>query len=150
MCTHHVGHSQRTSVKWQLKGSLESQLCRMVLCWGRHGKERFPDVDTGERLKQTCEGMFLWSRHRREGVLLKQAHERRRDEGICANDMHVLVCLTCSIELHLSGLHREKRTRKTFGGVLQFLVASADSSRLAEWCQLRQTRGGHVMFGGSV
>jgi hypothetical protein len=27
-------------------------------CWGKHTKERFPEVDTGERLRQTCEGMF--------------------------------------------------------------------------------------------
>ena len=44
--------------KWKLKGSLESQLCWMVFCWGKHVKECFPEVDTGERLRQTCEGMF--------------------------------------------------------------------------------------------
>ena len=41
------------SVKWKLKGSLESQLCWMVFCWGKHVKECFPEVDTGERLGQT-------------------------------------------------------------------------------------------------
>ena len=40
------------------KGSLvESQLCWMVFCWGKHMKEGFPEVDTGERLRQTPEGM---------------------------------------------------------------------------------------------
>jgi len=30
----------------------------MVLCWGKHVKECFLEVDTGKRLKQTCEGTF--------------------------------------------------------------------------------------------
>ena len=34
--------------------------------------------------------------------------------------------LHCIVELHLSGLHREKRTKKTSGGVLQFFIASAE------------------------
>jgi hypothetical protein len=34
----------------ELKGSLESQLCWMVLGWGRPMKECFPEVDTGERM----------------------------------------------------------------------------------------------------
>ena len=38
---------------WKLKGSLERQLCWMVFCWGKHVKECFPEVDTGERLGQT-------------------------------------------------------------------------------------------------
>jgi hypothetical protein len=33
-------------------------LCWMVLCWGKHVKECFPEVDTGEWLWQTGEGMF--------------------------------------------------------------------------------------------
>jgi hypothetical protein len=37
---------------------VESQLCWMVFCWGKHVKECFPEVDAGERLRQTCEGMF--------------------------------------------------------------------------------------------
>ena len=45
-------------LKWKLKGSLESQLCWMVFCWGKHMKECFPEVDTGERLRQTREGTF--------------------------------------------------------------------------------------------
>jgi hypothetical protein len=36
-------------------------------------EECFPEVVTGERRSQTCEGRFCWSRHRREDVLLKQA-----------------------------------------------------------------------------
>ena len=43
-------------------------------------------------------------------------------------------------ELHASGLHRGKRTRKT-GGVLQFLDASSDAGQLAEGCQVRLTHG---------
>ena len=46
------------SLKWKLKGSLESQLCWMVFCWGKHVKECFPEVDTGERLRQTREERF--------------------------------------------------------------------------------------------
>jgi hypothetical protein len=40
------------------KGSLESQLCWMVCSWGKHVKESFPEVDMGERLRQTCEETF--------------------------------------------------------------------------------------------
>jgi hypothetical protein len=58
--------------KWKLKGSLESQLCRMVFC--KHVKESFPEADMDERLRQTCERMFSCRRHRREAVLLRQAH----------------------------------------------------------------------------
>ena len=42
-------------LKWKLKGSLES---RLGLCWGKHVKECLAEVDTGERLRQTHEGMF--------------------------------------------------------------------------------------------
>jgi hypothetical protein len=45
-------------MKWKLKGSLESQLGWMVVFWAKHMKKCFPEVDTGERLRQTCEGMF--------------------------------------------------------------------------------------------
>jgi hypothetical protein len=57
-------------------------------------KECFPEVDTGERLRQTHEGRFCWSRHGREDVLLKQARERPRDEGFFADVMYVLVRFT--------------------------------------------------------
>jgi hypothetical protein len=33
--------------------------------------------------------------------------ERMRDEGVLANNTHVLVCLTSVAELHLLGLHRK-------------------------------------------
>ena len=68
-------------MKLKLKGSLESRLYRMMLCWGKHVKECFPEVDTDERLRQTRERTFHRSRHRRENVVLKQTHERKRDEG---------------------------------------------------------------------
>jgi hypothetical protein len=42
----------------ELKGSLESRLCWMVFWWGKHMKEHFTEVDTGERLRQPREGMF--------------------------------------------------------------------------------------------
>ena len=44
-----------------------------------------------------------------------------------------------TVEMHLSGLHREKCTKKRFGGVRQFLATSLDSGWKTEWCQLRQT-----------
>ena len=101
------------SVKWKLKGSLESQLCWMVFFWGKHMKECFSEVDTGERLRQIREGMFNWSRHRRESVLLKQAHERTHDEGLLADDTCMSwFTLHCVVELHLLGLHREKHTKQ--------------------------------------
>ena len=46
------------ALNWELKGSFESQLCWMVFCWGKLVKECFPEVNTGERLRQTHEGMF--------------------------------------------------------------------------------------------
>jgi hypothetical protein len=54
-------------LKWNIMVSLESQLCWMVFCSGKHVKECFPEADTGER---TC------------------------DKGFFTNDPHVLVCLT--------------------------------------------------------
>jgi hypothetical protein len=36
----------------------------MVFCCGKHVKEHLPEVDTGERLRQTREGKFGF--HRRE------------------------------------------------------------------------------------
>ena len=43
----------------------------------------FPEVNTGERLRQTHEGTFDWSRRRRKCVLIIQAHERTSDEVSC-------------------------------------------------------------------
>ena len=87
-------------MKWKLKGSLESQLCWMLFCWGKHVKECFLKVDTGERLRQTCEGTFRESRYRREDVLLTETHEGHMMKAFFfffANNMHVLVCFTlCS------------------------------------------------------
>ena len=37
-------------LKWKLKGSLKSQLCWMVSCWGKHTKEHFAEANTGERM----------------------------------------------------------------------------------------------------
>ena len=44
------------------------------------------------------------------------------------------------VELHLSGLHREKCTKKkkNSDGVLKFLATPSGFGWLAEWCQLRQ------------
>lgn len=44
------------------------------------------------------------SRRRREGTLLKQAHERTRDEGFFANNTHVLVSLTLHSRAAFVGL----------------------------------------------
>jgi hypothetical protein len=76
-------------MKWKLQGSLESRLCQMVFCCGKHVKERFPEVDTGERLRQTHEGTFPTGDIKRKDVLLKQAQERTR-EGVFPNDRHVI------------------------------------------------------------
>jgi hypothetical protein len=79
------------TMKWKLEGSLESQLCSMVFCWGKHVKECFPEVDTGKadswrniRLKQTQE----------RGRSAKASTWKARDEGFFANPMLVLVRLT--------------------------------------------------------
>ena len=83
-----------TGLKWKLKDFLEIQLYWMVFCWGKHVKECFPAVYTGKGLRQSREWTFLWSRHRREDVLLKQIHEITRDKGFFANSTHMLVHLT--------------------------------------------------------
>jgi hypothetical protein len=62
-----------------------------------------------ERLRQTREGRFRWSRHRREDALLKQARERTRGEGAFADNTHALVCLT--LHSWAAGRHREKHTK---------------------------------------
>jgi hypothetical protein len=73
-------------------------------------KECFPEVDMGERIRQTCEGTFPLSIHRREDVLLKQARERACDEEFFTNNIRST--LHCIVKLHLSGLHRKKHTKK--------------------------------------
>jgi hypothetical protein len=52
--------------------------------------------------------------------MLKQADE------VLGNETNVLLCLILRVELHLSGLHREKCTGKTSSGVLRFLAISFD------------------------
>jgi hypothetical protein len=56
--------------------------------------------------------MFCWSRQRRQYILLKQAHERTCDKGYFANNRHYGSILHFIVELHLSGCHREKCTKK--------------------------------------
>jgi len=56
----------------------------MVFCWGKDLKECLAEADTVERV---------------------------RDEGFLASNTHVLVRLTWFVELHLSGLHREKHQK---------------------------------------
>jgi hypothetical protein len=111
----------------------------MVFCWGKHMKGRFIKVDTHERLRQTREGTFHWSRHRREDVLLKQAHERTRDEGFFANNTHVLVHLTLHSWTAFVRIPYREIHQKSSGGMLQFIATSLDSGWLGKWCQLRQT-----------
>ena len=89
-------------------------------------KECLAKVGASERPRQPQEGMFHCSRHRRKDVLLKQACERTRDEGVFANNTHGLFCLT------LCGLYREKCTKKTSGDKLWLLAASLDLDQLAE------------------
>ena len=67
------------------------------------------EVDPGER-------MFCKSKHAKGHV----TKDSLLATHMCWSALH------CIVELHLSGLHREKRTRKTCGGLLEFLVASAD------------------------
>jgi hypothetical protein len=73
------------------------------VCWRKHMKECSPEVDTNVKLGQTREGMFHWSRHRREDGLLEQTHERTCDEGFFADNTHVLVFLHCVFEIQLVG-----------------------------------------------
>jgi hypothetical protein len=86
----------------------------MVFCWGKHIKKCFPEVDTGKRLRQTRERMFHRSKHMK---------------GHVVKDSLLIICiywsaLHCIFELHLSGLHREKCTKKkkNSDGVLKFLA----------------------------
>jgi hypothetical protein len=83
----------------------------MVFYWGKHVKQRLVKVDTGKRLKQTCEGkfheadtgerMFCQCKHMKEHVM---------KDFLLMTDMY-WCALLCIIELHLSGLHREKCTK---------------------------------------
>jgi hypothetical protein len=84
-------------------------------------KECFLEVDTGERRRQTCEGGLGSSRHRREDILRKQAHEKTHDEGFFPNDMHVLVCFTLHSYSPFVGTPLRETHQKNSGGVLQFL-----------------------------
>lgn len=55
--------------------------------------------------------------------------ERMHDERFFAKDTNVLVRLTCVVELHLSGFHREKHAKNFWwcaGGFLPCLWAWAD------------------------
>ena len=38
---------QEGLMKWEIKGSLESQLCHMGFYWGKYMKKCIPEVDTG-------------------------------------------------------------------------------------------------------
>ena len=42
--------SKTKELNWKLMVSLESQLCQMVFCWGKHVEECFPEADTSERM----------------------------------------------------------------------------------------------------
>ena len=79
-----VSWSRNLRVLW--KGS-----CIWWCFLGANMKECFCEVDTGERLRQTCERMFHWSRYRKNDVLLKQEHERTGDQGFFTNRRHILV-----------------------------------------------------------
>ena len=58
----------------------------MVFCWGKHMKEHFAEVDTGERLRRFVKKHLAEAdTEGRKGVPLKQAHERTHDEGFFAN-----------------------------------------------------------------
>jgi len=102
-------------------------------------------VSAGVLLGRTREWVFSWSRYRWKDVLLKQACGRTRDEGIFANNMHVLVCLTCVIKVYLSRLHRKRNAPKK--RLLVCWLAASLRFRwlglMAEWCQLTQT---HMEF----
>jgi hypothetical protein len=71
----------------------------------------------------TCRSGFL-KQTRMKRCLLKQTRERTSDEGFFANNMHVLVHLTCVVELHLSWRHGEKHTRKVLVVCWQLLAPS--------------------------
>jgi hypothetical protein len=101
---------------------LESQLCWMVFSWGKHVKECFPEGDTGERLRQTPESKFHWSRHRWKDALLKQARARTREEFF-ANTTRALVHLTLCDWAPYVGLYRiENCTKKLLVVCLGFLL----------------------------
>jgi hypothetical protein len=109
--------NKQTKVKWE-----NLRVLWRVSCdgWGFAGADTwkcFPEVDTGESLRQTCEGMFSWCRHRTKNVLLNQARERTLKNR---STLH------CIVELHLSGLHREKHTPKSL--IDRVMSAKADTS----------------------
>jgi hypothetical protein len=51
----------------------------------QHMKEYIPEVDPGERVRQTHEVPLHWNKHWRKDVLQKQAWESPCDEGFFTN-----------------------------------------------------------------
>jgi hypothetical protein len=90
----------------------------MGFCWSKHVQGCLAEADTGERLRQTLEGTFCWSSHRRERVLLKQAHKRTHEEGFFTKDMHLLVCSSFKLILFKSTPASEMEFLDTHSGVL--------------------------------
>jgi hypothetical protein len=84
----------------------------MLLLWGKHMKEFFVKVDRCEGLRQVREGTSCRSRQRREDVLLKQACAKTYDEVYMLTTLMYWSTLHCMVELHLSGLHTGKHTKK--------------------------------------
>jgi hypothetical protein len=114
--------------------------------WRFFGKSAVLD---GLFLGQTHEGVSSWSAHRWKAkaeswrnisLKLTQVKECSAKASTWKVTWWRILLrywsiLHCIVELYLLRLHREKRTQKTSGGVLQFLSASLDSDWLAEWCQ---------------
>lgn len=57
-CVDKLWFPLKTLSEVKTEGSLENQLGWMVFCGGKHMKESFRELDTGERLRQTNEGTF--------------------------------------------------------------------------------------------
>jgi hypothetical protein len=100
-------------MKWKLKGSLESQLCGMLFCWGKHMKKHLAEVDTGERLRQTHEGTFN-KQTPETGCSAKSKHVKghmMKDSSLTTG-MH-WSALHCVVELHCQDFI-ERNTPKNF------------------------------------
>ena len=97
-------------------------------------EECFPGVDTSARCfgKADMRRRVSPKQTRVKGCFTKQARERTvMKDSLLMTHMY-WSALHCIVELHLLGLHREKCTKLTSGGMLRLLATSVDSGQLAE------------------
>jgi hypothetical protein len=95
----------------------------MVFCWGKHVKECFIKVDTGVKGLGGLVKEHFAEADRGERMLCLS----KPVKGHVIKDSLLTTCMYwsafhCVFELHLSGFHREKRTKKLLVVCCSFLL----------------------------